>query len=156
MGDARPVKSLPLPLLLLLPFPTLAAGAGLSSTAGAGGRARDDEPADIAAPIPKISRGFFALSEPARLEVRDAVPARVPAPLFRFATRSKYFASTSAVEPRRSVARWGGRNTPSFCSLVRENQYYARHPIYPWRPTRCQVVYKGAHRRQRERSRYTE
>lgn len=88
-GDARPVKSLSLlPLLLLLLvllFPTLAPGApGLLSEAGAD-RTKDDDPAAIAVPIPKTSRGFLASSETARLAMRDAVPVPVPVPvpLFR-------------------------------------------------------------------------
>lgn len=76
VGDVRPFVKSPLPPSLLLLSPILAAGAG----GGAAERAKeDDEPADITAPIPKISRGFFASPEPLRLAVRDAAP--VPAPV---------------------------------------------------------------------------
>lgn len=82
VGDSRPDRSpLPPPLLLLL-LPVLAAGAGLLSAAGAE-RDDDDEPDDITAPMPKTSRGFFTSSEPARLVVRDAVPAPAGSISFR-------------------------------------------------------------------------
>ena len=75
MGDARPfVKSLLPPFLLLL-SPSVAAGTGAAERAK-----EEDEPADITAPIPKISRGFFVSPEPLRLAVRDAAPVPVPAP----------------------------------------------------------------------------